>query len=275
VRTAPPAGAYLRPAGLDFQPGERLAAPRRLTPRDIALIASMGMEAVTVARRPVVALIPTGDELVLPGDAPGPTQIFASNGYGLAARIEEAGGIAMLLPPAADTPESLVEALGAAREADIIITLGGASVGDHDLVARVFGEQGLDLGFHRIAMRPGKPLMAGRVGAAAMIGLPGNPVSALVCGELFVVPAIERAQGLPGALPQGRAMPLSAAIGPNAARMHFMRARLSPDRTTVTVAEDQDSSRLAILAHADGLVVRPPHAPAAPAGSTVEFIAFR
>ncbi|MEL6336562.1 MAG: gephyrin-like molybdotransferase Glp [Pseudomonadota bacterium] len=270
VRAAPAPGAFIRPAGLDFIAGARVTAPRRLTPRDIALIAAMGVPAVQVARRPVVALLPTGDELVTPGSAPQPDQIFASNSYGLAARIAEAGGVPRLIPPAADTPEGLLTALAEARGADIIVTLGGASVGDHDLVARVFGEAGLDLGFHRIAMRPGKPLMAGRIGSVAMLGLPGNPVSAMVCGELFLLPAIARALGLAGERPTARPAPLASPIPANGPREHYMRARSIEGR--IEVAEDQDSSRLGILAEADGLVVRAPHAPAAAAGEPVDYI---
>ncbi|MEO1468493.1 MAG: gephyrin-like molybdotransferase Glp [Pseudomonadota bacterium] len=276
----PAAGLYVRPAGGDFAPGGRIAAPCRLTPRHVALAAAMGAPRLTVARRPVVALVPTGDELVAPGATPRPDQIFASNNYGLAARIEAAGAIPRLCAIAPDTREGLLAAFEEASGADIVVTLGGASVGDHDLVARVFGEAGLELGFHRIAMRPGKPLMAGRIGArVTMLGLPGNPVSAMVCGELFLVPAIERAMGLPGDPPRRHRLPLAHPVEANGPREHYMRARLVEGTAVevaveVEVAGNQDSSLLSVLAGADVLVVRAPRAEALPAGATVEVIAL-
>ncbi|MEO0762730.1 MAG: molybdopterin-binding protein, partial [Pseudomonadota bacterium] len=219
-----------------------------------------------------------GDELVAPGATPRPDQIFASNNYGLAARIEAAGAIPRLCAIAPDTREGLLAAFEEASGADIVVTLGGASVGDHDLVARVFGEAGLELGFHRIAMRPGKPLMAGRIGArVTMLGLPGNPVSAMVCGELFLVPAIERAMGLPGDPPRRHRLPLAHPVEANGPREHYMRARLiegTAVEVAVEVAGNQDSSLLSVLAGADVLVVRAPRAEALPAGATVEVIAL-
>ncbi|MEM6490086.1 MAG: gephyrin-like molybdotransferase Glp, partial [Pseudomonadota bacterium] len=263
VTAAPEPGVYLRPAGGDFAAGARLAAPRRLDARSIALAAAMGADRLSVARRPVVALLPTGDELVAPGSTPRGDQIFASNNYGLAAMVEAAGAVPRLCPIAADTPEGLLAALAEAHGADILVTLGGASVGEHDLVARVLGGAGLTLDFHRIAMRPGKPLMAGRLVAdpgepaargATMLGLPGNPVSAMVCGLLFLLPAIERAMGLPGDPPPRRAARLAAPIGRNGPREHYMRAARvghgEDGLALVRPAENQDSSLLHVLADA-------------------------
>ncbi|MGF1502457.1 MAG: gephyrin-like molybdotransferase Glp [Paracoccaceae bacterium] len=271
VREAPAAGAHIRPVGGDFQPGDRLTAPIRLAPRHLTLLAAMNLADVTVSRRPLIALIPTGDELVEPGQSPGPDQIVSSNGAGLMALVRAAGAEARLCPIARDTPESLRAALAVARGADLIVTIGGASVGEHDLVAAVLGSEGLALDLYKVAMRPGKPLMAGRIGGAAMIGLPGNPVSAMVCGEIFLRPAIEAALGLPSG-PRAR-IPARLAhdLGPNGPREHYMRAqRLDGDR--VRVFERQDSSLMAVLAAADCLVVRPPGTTALAAGAPVDIV---
>ena len=192
---------HIRPAGGDFAAGARIAAPRRLGPSDLALLAAMNAGRVTVARRPVVALIATGDELVMPGEAPGPDQIVASNAFGLKAMLAAAGADARVLPIARDTPESLVACFALAASADLIVTLGGASVGDFDLVQKTALDHGLALDFYRVAMRPGKPLMAGRLRGVPLVGLPGNPVSSMVCGRIFLVPAVERMLGLPGEAP--------------------------------------------------------------------------
>jgi len=277
VQEAPAPGAYLRPAGGDFQAGARLSAPCRLAPRHIALLAAMNLAECRVARRPVVALVATGNELVLPGEAPGPDQIVTSNNFGLAAMLRQMGAAPRLLPIARDTRAGLLAALEDAKGADILVTLGGASVGEHDLVAEVFGEAGLTLDFYKIAMRPGKPLMAGRIGGMAMLGLPGNPVSAMVCGEIFLRPAVQRAMGLPGDPPMGRPARLVAPLEANGPREHYMRARLTPDATgtfSAEVFENQDSSRLMTLAEANGLVVHAPHAPALHAGAEVTCLPF-
>jgi molybdopterin molybdotransferase len=275
VTEAPTPWAYIRPAGMDFAEGYRLSAPRRLTGRETALLAAMNVPRVTVRRRPVVALIPTGDELVEPGQTPGPDQIVSSNDIGLAAMLTAAGAQPLRCPIARDNRDSLLAALEAASEADFVVTLGGASVGDHDLVAGVFGEAGLALDFYQIAMRPGKPLMAGKIGARVMLGLPGNPVSAMVCGEIFLRPAIDAALGLPTGPRETIPAFLSHDLPANGAREHYMRATVSPaaDGTMrCEVAGDQDSSLLATLARANALVIRPPHAPAARAGSAIFYI---
>ncbi len=273
--TADPGGASnIRPAGGDFAAGARIAAPRRLRPVDLALLAAMNAARIMVARRPVVALIATGDELVMPGEAPGPDQIVASNSFALKAMLEAAGAEVRLLPIAGDTPESLLACFGLAAGADLIVTLGGASVGDFDLVQGTAVGAGLELDFWRVAMRPGKPLLAGRLGQTPLVGLPGNPVSSLVTGRLFLVAAVERMQGLPGALPPTAPARLDGALEPNGMRAHYMRAR-------VEAAEGgwrcrpfprQDSSLLSVLAEANALLVRTPGDPAQADGALVKFI---
>ncbi|MBE0454002.1 gephyrin-like molybdotransferase Glp [Roseovarius autotrophicus] len=260
----------IRPVGGDFHMGEVIPAPRRLRPADLALLASMNIARVPVHRRPEVALIATGDELVMPGETPGPDQIVASNGFGLKALFESHGAVARLLPIARDTRASLEAVLGLAEGNDLIVTIGGASVGDHDLVARLGSELGMARAFYKVAMRPGKPLMAGRMGGAAMVGLPGNPVSAMVCGQVFVVPMLSRMQGL-GAVPAPRLTArLAAPLPGNGPREHYMRARLGPEG--ITAEDRQDSSLLSILAHADALLVRPPHDPAREVGELVDYL---
>ncbi|EPX78123.1 gephyrin-like molybdotransferase Glp [Salipiger mucosus] len=262
--------ANIRALGNDFRAGDRVEAPRRLSPEDLALLASMNIDRVPVARRPRVALIATGDELRMPGEDPGPDQIIASNTFGLHALLADLGAEPRLLPIARDTPESLRCVLGLVDDADLVITVGGASVGDHDIVARVAGEMGLERAFHRVAMRPGKPLMSGRLGPAMMIGLPGNPVSAMVCGHVFVAPVIRAMLGL-GAAPAPReALRLAAPVGANGPREHYMRGRIGSEG--VTIFDRQDSSLLSVLGAADALVVRPPGDPAREAGESVNVI---
>lgn len=271
VTQSPKPGEFVRPAGGDFAQGDRLAAPRRLTSRDIALLAAMNLPEVTVSRRPRVALIATGDELVLPGEVPGPDQIVSSNNYGLAAMLAEAGAEPILCPIARDSRESLLAALEPARGADFIVTLGGASVGEHDLVASIFGEAGLSLDFWKIRMRPGKPLMAGRLDGSVMLGLPGNPVSAMVCGEIFLRPAVDAALGLPRRPRATRSARLAHPLPANGPREHYMRAAVDVEGL-VTVFENQDSSLLATLSRANALVVREPDAPALGQGAEVRLI---
>ena len=265
---------YIRPAGGDFAKGARVEAPRRLNPSDLALLAAMNAGTVVVTRRPVVALIATGDELVMPGETPGPDQIIASNAFGLRAMLEAAGAEARILPVARDTRETLSAVLDLARGADLIVTLGGASVGDFDIVRDTAVARGMELDFYRVAMRPGKPLMAGRLDGTPMVGLPGNPVSAMVCGRIFLVPAVERMLGLEAALPRRRAAVLGHDIGANGPREHYMRARIDESGAdpVATAFERQDSSLLSVLAQANALVVRPPGDPAQRKGESVEFI---
>lgn len=274
VDEAPSQGRFIRPAGLDFCAGDRISAPRRLTPADIALCAAMNAPVLHVARRPVVHLIATGDELVSPGGAPGPTQIISSNNYGVAAMLEAAGAKAVIQPIAPDRPEALIEALDRAADADLIVTLGGASVGDYDLVGQVFGAEGMDLSFYKVAMRPGKPMMAGRVRGTAMIGLPGNPVSSMVLAHLVLRPAVDAMLGLPAAAPARRLARLTGDIGRNGPREHFMRARVEDagEGLSVTVFGNQDSSVLSLLSGANALAVQPPGDEGRKAGELVEVI---
>lgn len=266
-------GANVRPAGGDFGPGFRLEAPRRLAAADLALAAAMGHARLPVSRRPEIAVIATGDELVLPGETPGPGQIVASNGYGIKALLEAEGARVRLLPIARDTEAALRLSFELAVGADLVVTIGGASVGEHDLVARVAGAAGLALDFHKIAMRPGKPLMAGRLGAAVMVGLPGNPVSAMVCAHLFLRPAVRAMQGLERAgLTRARA-PLAVALSPNGPRAHYMRARLTG--AGLEPFADQDSSLLSVLAAADALAIRPPGDGPRGAGEVLDYIPLR
>lgn len=267
--------SHIRPAGQDFAEGFRLSAPRRLRPADLALLAAMNVADVTVARRPVVAVIATGDELVMPGEDPSPDQIVASNIFALAALVEAEGAEARMLPIARDTVGSLAEAFALAADADLILTIGGASVGDHDLVARVAEGAGMARAFYKIAMRPGKPLMAGRIGGAAMLGLPGNPVSAIVCTELFVRPMLRAMQGLPARAPRRMQAELAADLGANGPREHYMRARLEPGpsgRPLIRPFPRQDSALLTVLAEADALLVRPVSEGPRKAGEVVDYL---
>lgn len=246
---------YIRPAGGDFTIGTPLKGPRTLTPSDIALLASMNISTVPVIRKPVVAIIATGDELVQPGETPNDAQIIASNSYGLAALFEANGATVQLLPIARDAVPALELAFELAHGADLIITIGGASVGDHDLVGQVAKTCGMDRAFYKVAMRPGKPLMAGRMGTSAMIGLPGNPVSAMVCGHIFVLPVIRKMLAL-GAQPAPRqTATLINTLNANGPREHYMRAHLGPDG--VRVFDRQDSALLSVLSNANCLAIRP------------------
>lgn len=273
-REVPAKGAHIRPAGIDFQVGSRIAAPRRLIPNEIALSASMNAPFLEVYRKPLVAIIATGDELVPPGGNPGPNQIISSNNYGLAAMLEACGAEARIDPIAGDTKEALVAALDRAADADLIVTLGGASVGDHDLVRQVFGDEGMDLSFYRVAMRPGKPLMAGRVRGKPMVGLPGNPVSSMVLAHLLLRPMMDAFQGLEaGPAPRVRAR-LGSALKANGPREHYIRARLEEnlEGNIAFPYPNQDSSLLSILASANALIVMPANAEAREAGDEVEVI---
>jgi molybdopterin molybdotransferase len=260
----------VRPAGGDFKVGDSVTAPRRLGPTDIALLASMNIAQVPVYRKPEVAIMATGDELVAPGETPAADQIIASNSFGLAAQLEALGATPRLLPIARDTVSSLETAFALALPADLIITIGGASVGDHDLVAKAVAGMGMEQSFYKVAMRPGKPLMAGRLRGVPMIGLPGNPVSALVCGTIFVAPMVRALLGLDRTAAPRQQAPLAAALGPNGPREHYMRARLTSKG--LQAFDRQDSSLLTVLAGADVLLVRPPGDGARAVGETLDYI---
>jgi molybdopterin molybdotransferase len=276
VNEAAHAGQHVRRAGIDFSEDEvLLETGRRLGARDIGLAAAMNHPWIAVTRKPRVALLATGDEVVRPGDPIGPNQIVSSNGPALAAFIESLGGIAIDLGIATDDEESIRTLAQGARGADLLVTMGGVSVGDRDLVQKVLGEAGLEVDFWRIAMKPGKPLMFGRLGGAPVLGLPGNPVSSMVCALLFLGPAMNKMLGLAGTgLPVIRAR-LGADIGANNFREDYMRATLEADGDGTPVAMPlaiQDSSMMSALARADGLIIRPPDAPAASSGDWVEVI---
>jgi molybdopterin molybdotransferase len=273
-----PKGRFVRPAGLDFRAGDVvLSAGRRLGMREIGLAAATNNATVPVRRRPVVAILATGDELVAPGSPVGPDQIVASNGLALAALVRSAGGRAVDLGIAPDDLAVLRARIRAGIEAgaDVVCLLGGASVGDHDLTRPALEAEGLALDFWKIAMRPGKPLMFGRIGGLRAIGLPGNPVSSLVCGLLFVAPLVRCLAGESEVLPAQEPARLGHALPANDQRQDYLRASLSRDDSGELVASPfpvQDSSMMSVIARADALVIRPPHAPAAAAGDTVSII---
>lgn len=279
VRATEAAGRYVRAAGLDFRNGDALLrAGDVLDARRITLAAAAGHGTLPVYRRPRIGILATGDELVTPGGNPQPDQIFASNPYGVRALVERAGGEAVDLGIAKDSLPDLASRIAAARteDVDILVTLGGASVGDHDLVQQAFSDAGMELGFWRVALRPGKPLMHGRLGRMLLLGLPGNPVSSLVCGILFLVPAIRALLGDPSAAADPtEAVLLGADLAENDGRQDYLRAKLSstPDgRPLATPHAKQDSSMVALLVASDALIVRAPRAPRLAAGETCRII---
>jgi molybdopterin molybdotransferase len=277
-----PAGDNLRPAGMDFHAGDILIpAGGRLGPRDVALAAAANHIGLNVRRRARVAILATGDELVAPGGMLGPAQIVASNNFAVAGLVEAYGGVAIDLGIAIDELKATQAAISRAGEAkaDVLVTLGGASVGDYDLVQKALVSSGMELGFWRIAMRPGKPLMHGRLGAVRVLGLPGNPTSSMVCSILFLRPLLRALHGEPepGADPSqpGR---LAVDLPANGVRQDYMRASLSHNAEGILVATPvtaQDSSLVKTMARADGLVVRPPHAAPAKAGDSCRVIPFQ
>lgn len=273
IGDSPEDNSHIRPAGGDFKIGDTVRAGRVLGSNDIALLASMNIADVPVTRRPIVALISTGDELVMPGETPGPDQIIASNTFGLHALMRDLGAEPRLLPIARDNEASLRTAFELAKGADLIVTIGGASVGDHDVVANLAPQLGFDQSFYKVAMRPGKPLMAGRFGDAMMIGLPGNPVSAMVCGHVFVAPVVRSMLGLPAQPAPRRTGVLADALPANGPREHYMRARF--ENGGLVAFGSQDSSLLSILGQADALILRSPKDAPRAAGETVEYLPLR
>lgn len=274
----PRKGQFIREAGLDIKAGDRLVdAGERLTARTAALIASSNIADVLVYRRPVVAVLATGDELVMPGEKVGADQIVSSNSVALTGYIRALGGEPRSLGIARDTSESLGAALDRLGNADLLITIGGASVGDYDLVASELGSRGLELDFHKIAMRPGKPLIFGRFGNIPVLGLPGNPVSVGVTARLFVAPAIGLLSGVASNEIDTVLARLGCDLGENDRREEYLRAKLASDaegNLVATPAERQDSSMFAVFAHADCLIKRAPLASSAMAGDWVEIIRF-
>jgi len=271
---APATTNHIRPRGLDFRKGALLApVGRRLTARDIALLACGDIAEVEVYRNPRIAFATNGDELSRPGEPRKPGGIVASSGYGLSNLIEKWGGIAHDIGILPDTIEALEQIPNKAAGADLIVTLGGASVGDHDLVQRALAPKGFALDFWKVAMRPGKPLIFGRLGATPFLGLPGNPVSALVCAFLFIKPAVAAMLGLAPDEPLQPAR-LKGSLGPNDSRQDYLRARVF-HRGGELWAEPfavQDSSMLSVFAAADALIVRPPDAAAVQHGDSVSLL---
>ncbi|MFO1189001.1 MAG: gephyrin-like molybdotransferase Glp [Alphaproteobacteria bacterium] len=276
VRRSASQGRHIRRAGNDFRAGTiGLARGHRIGPRDIALAAGMNVPWVRVVRRPRVAILATGDELVMPGEPRDGNQIISTNSLGLAAAVSSFGGVAIDLGIAPDDRDALIRMADGATGADLLVTIGGASVGDRDLVRAALGEVGFTLDFWKIAIRPGKPLIFGRIGATPLLGLPGNPVSALVCTALFVRAAMEAMFGLPASPRESQTARLAADIPANDEREDFMRARreiTADGGERVRVFPVQDSAMLSVLAAADCLVIRPPHAPAAAAGDMVPIL---
>ncbi len=275
ILKAPKPRQFVRPRGLDFAEGEvLLTAGTRLGSREIALAAAMNHPDLSVRRKPKVAILPTGDELIAPGGSPAPDQIISSNNFGMAAFVERYGGEAIDLGVVGDSASALNQALGAAQNADILVTLGGASVGKHDLVQQALIRAGMTLDFWKIAMRPGKPLIFGQIGETRVLGLPGNPVSTFVCAAIFLRHLLDALLGRPGEDTAPTAT-LGADMGENDERQDYMRATLetAPDGTRIaTPFPKQDSSMLRTLAAADGFIVRPPFDKARRTGEIVEIM---
>lgn len=273
-------GTYVRPAGLDFDAGDQLLdAGRRLDSRALSVAAAAGYATLSVISKPQVAILATGDELVAPGEEPGPDQIYASNQIGIACEVEAAGGAAISLGIAKDDRQEIADQISKAvhEGADIVVTLGGASVGEHDFVGRSLDDVGMQLDFWKIAMRPGKPLMFGRVGNTHILGLPGNPVSGLVCTKLFLLPLIRKMLGLTTTTPSTKQAVLEEDLGTNDRRQDYVRAIASKDADgtfKIRAFKKQDSSMLNVFARANALIIRAPHAPAAQAGDLCPFLAL-
>jgi molybdopterin molybdotransferase len=274
------AGRNIRRRGLDFNEGDMLLDKgRMLDAAALALAASANHPALPVVAKPVVAIIATGDELLLPGSAPGPDQIISSNAYGVAPICAEAGATVLDLGIARDSIESISGLVAKALDAraDIIVTLGGASVGDHDLVHRALTQAGMSLSFWKIAMRPGKPLMFGRLGNARCIGLPGNPVASLLCAQLFIRPLVRRLAGYANAAAQLETAVLSTAMAENDLRQDYVRASVerSNGKLVATPFPTQDSSMLRVLADSNAAIVRPPFDRALKAGDACQVLMLR
>lgn len=269
-------GRYVRPAGLDFSEGDTLINRGSImTARAIGLAAGMNIPWVSVSRKPRIALLATGDEIVMPGEPIADNQIVSSNGLALAGFIQAMGAEPVDLGIAPDSEDALRTMAEGARGADMLVTCGGASVGDHDLVKKVLGKIGLEIDFWRIAMRPGKPLMFGHIGDTRMLGLPGNPVSAQVCATIFLGPAIAAMLGVRDAGAKLQPAMLGDDLGENDEREDYLRASLSSDGDGNLIANafsKQDSSVFSGFARADCLIVRAPHAPAACKGDRVSVL---
>lgn len=269
-------GQFVRPAGLDFSMGDVLLSPgHTLTARDIGLAAAMNVPWLMVHRKPRISILATGDEIVMPGDPVGRDQIVSSNGLCLAAFVTAMGGDSIDLGIAPDEEKSLSAIASGSQGSDILVTTGGASVGDHDLVQTVLGDMGLSVNFWRIAMRPGKPLIFGKFNGTFLIGLPGNPVSSIVCAIVFLGPAIRKMLGTTPVLPQTVQARLGNDLPENDEREDYLRATLLPGENGSLIAtayQKQDSSMFATVAQADALIIRSPHAATAKSGDPVNVI---
>ncbi|QNL19649.1 molybdopterin molybdotransferase MoeA [Hyphobacterium sp. CCMP332] len=269
---APHPGAHIRRAGIDFMTGDTLLEPgQSMTPAAMSLAASAGHSALSVSRQPIVGLLSTGDELVEIGAAAGPDQIINSLGPGLTALVQAWGGLPRYLGIARDDVVDVREKLRAAEGLDLLVTIGGASVGDHDHLRRVFGELGGELFFEKIAIKPGKPTWFGRLGSTPVLGLPGNPVSAMVMARLCLKPAMDRLLGS-----ENPALFLSAQLGidlpANGPRENMIRAHFDAATGQIAPLDNQDSSALSALVASNALIRRPAEAPAASAGESVSFL---
>lgn len=270
-------GQHIRRKGLDFSEGiAALSAGTRFEPRRLALAAAMNHAQVPVHRRPRVAILSTGDELVEPGAEPGPGQIVSSNALALAAIVRREGGEAVQIGIVPDRLDATLAAVRRVRTDgyDILVTSGGASVGEHDLMRQVIAEEGAEPSFWKIAMRPGKPLMMANLSGLRLLGLPGNPVASFVCATLFLTPLMRRLVGRGDILPIEEDAVLGSALAANDHRQDYLRASLAElkGETIAKAFPVQDSSMIRILAEADALIVRKPHAPAAPEGTRCRVI---
>lgn len=271
-----PSGQHVRKMGQDFKTGQTLIAPGKLlAPQDVALLAAMNLPWLRLRRRPRVGILSTGDELALPGEPLPVNGMPSSNGLAVAALVQAWGGEAVDLGIAKDDFESLVEKAKAAHGCDLLVTSGGVSVGAYDKVKDALAALGFKAGFHKIAMKPGKPLMFGRMGAMPVLGLPGNPVSAFVTARLFLRPILRKFLGLDPAIETPQWAVLGASVGPGGSRQEYLRASLGRDtegRWTATPLPTQDSAGLYELSQANGLILRPIKAPAAKAGDPTQVL---
>ena len=279
VEKASPKGRHIRVKGLDFWAGDDvLPAGHRLTARDLALAAGMNHPLVAVHRRPKVVLFATGDELVQAGSEPAPGQIISSNNYAIGALARSEGATVEDFGIVGDRLDDTIAAVRRARDsgADILVTSGGASVGDYDLVQKAFTSEGMALAFWRLALRPGRPLMNGRLGGMHVLGVPGNPVSAFVCGFLFLVPLIRRLAGRRDLTHEIESAKLGVELPENDERADYLRATLArgPDGLVATPFLVQDSSMMLLLAKADCLIVREPYEAAAKIGDICRIVKF-
>ncbi|MEI2301052.1 molybdopterin molybdotransferase MoeA [Ensifer sp. MJa1] len=282
IRTnfVPGKGRHIRTAGQDFTAGEAaLSAGDVLDAGRLTLAAGMNHASLPVFKRPRVAILATGDELLTPGSKPGADQIIASNSFGVAAIARDNGAEVIDLGIVGDNRQAIAAQINKTQEADVdvLVTLGGASVGDHDLVQSTLVDCGMTLDFWRIAMRPGKPLMVGQLGAMSVLGLPGNPVSSLVCSLLFLEPLVRNLARLPDRERLATAR-LASPLPANDIRQDYVRARLSRDKNGSLLAHPfsrQDSSMMKVFAQSDCLIVRAPHAPEAPAGTDCDILRLR